>query len=78
MDSAKKLTIVKFVNGEVFYFPEEMYDVNVYDTTSKICVIHKGSNTVSLEADMSHVLYLRRNIHVKNYKNYSNEETHAE
>lgn len=60
----KKLTIVKFVNDETFYFPEDIYDVQVFEE-KKLRVEHKPSHSTSMEADMKNVLYLRRHIYVK-------------
>lgn len=66
-----RLTLVKWVDGETRYFPEDMYEAQFINDRAILQIIHKPSKTVSLECSMDQVLYIR--YHMPKKKNDDEE-----
>jgi len=53
-----RLTLVKWVNGETKYFPEDIYEAR-FVGDNVLQIMHKPSNTISMQCSMSKVIYVR-------------------
>ena len=71
-ESNIRLSFVKFVNGESRFFPEDIYDVRLDIPANRLTIVHKPTNSISLETQADKVLYVR--YHLANNKREENIE----
>lgn len=68
----EKMSLVKWVTGESRFFPEDIYQVNLDVDKNQLVIIHRPTNSVSLECKADQVLYVRYHLN-KRQKDEDNE-----